>query len=287
MLTSFYSKIVSLVDNIRQISKEHAPNILSETTTTATPEPLVLIPLGDGEPSPASSTLYKDTLFSASFGPWSSLGCLRRCLSRRETFMVPTIIHQAIRFSPYALGNTVVLPVSRPSLDTATSLFSLFARSANVFYPVLEPAKLDEILSQCYATERDDAQGYTREFFYLVLAIGSHICKRNEVVLAAEADFYFRAATAAMSTNSEHYSRKENIFLFQRTLLICIYLLLSPGSGDIWRHLGFAIRLFFDLSHRPSMEVDEFHDILCTLTRTLYCLERYEKYFYGADLSAC
>ncbi|RSL45782.1 hypothetical protein CEP54_014130 [Fusarium duplospermum] len=166
------------------------------------------------------------------------------------------------------------LPAAPPPMPTAMSLFRLFARSANVFYPILQPAMLDEILTQCYTNDGRYLQSDTRVFFFLVLAVSSCIGQVSQANASTEAEGYFRSAVSEMSTACNHASRAENIALLQRTLLICLYLLLSPGSGDVWRHIGFAIRHFFDLAHRPSMEEDEFHDILCTLTRTLYCLER-------------
>ncbi|RSL88335.1 hypothetical protein CDV31_016077 [Fusarium ambrosium] len=102
---------------------------------------------------------------------------------------------------------------------------------------------LDEILAQCYANDGRYLKSDTRVFFFLVLAVSSRIGQVSQANLSSQAEAYFRSAVSDIR------------------------------SGDVWRHLGFAIRHFFDLAHRPSMEEDEFHDILCTLTRTLYCLE--------------
>ncbi|KAM5350416.1 hypothetical protein ACJ41O_006921 [Fusarium nematophilum] len=151
--------------------------------------------------------------------------------------------------------------------------FHLFSRSANAFFPILEPDSLGTVVSQAYADENSGSEG-SHTIFYLVLAIGSSIAKRNEPVLGSWAESFFHKATAHLDTTCDHSSRPFNILVLQRTLLICVYLLISPSSGDIWRHLGFAIRLFFDLSHRPSEDEDKHHSLFCTLTRTLYCLER-------------
>ncbi|RTE74945.1 hypothetical protein BHE90_010628 [Fusarium euwallaceae] len=102
---------------------------------------------------------------------------------------------------------------------------------------------LDEILAQCCANDGRYLKSDTRVFFFLVLAVSSRIGQVGQVNLSSQAEAYFRSAVSDIR------------------------------SGDVWRHLGFAIRHFFDLAHRPSMEEDEFHDILYTLTRTLYCLE--------------
>jgi hypothetical protein len=229
--------------------------------------------LNKGKLETTSAVLSKhtSTLF---FGRWTFPGCLRSFLRQKEAYVLPKDIHRANYFSTYLLEGSGSLPAVPPPMSTAISLFQLFTRSANVFYPILQPAKLDEILAQCYANNDRYVKTDTREFFFLVLAVSSRIGQVGQANPSTQAEGYFRSAISEMSTTCNHASRAENIALLQRTLLICLYLLLSPGSGDVWRHLGFAIRHFFDLAHRPSMEEDEFHDILCTLTRTLYCLER-------------
>lgn len=147
-------------------------------------------------------------------------------------------------------------------------------RTTNVFYKILDQSHLDHLMSDCYTTVAGAQRDQGHDMLYLVLAIAAHVGKRSDPRLAGHSDVYYTKATADMGTICDHASRDANIVLLQRTLLVCVYLLLSPGSGDIWRHLGFAIRHFLDLAHRPSLEEDKYHDIMCTLTRTLYALER-------------
>ncbi|UPL02929.1 hypothetical protein LCI18_013863 [Fusarium solani-melongenae] len=262
-------RIGFLVDKIKQLSKEALSESHSENPKQTLPDPTVVVHLTKGSPSAVLSK-HTSSLF---FGRWSSLGCLRSFLRQKEAYVLPKDVHRANCLSPYLVQGSSSLPAATPPMSMAISLFQLFARSANVFYPVLQPAKLDEILAQCYANDDGCLQSDTRQFFFLVLAVSSRIGQVGQANPSSQAEGYFRSAVSEMSTTCNHASRAENVALLQRTLLICLYLLLSPGSGDVWRHLGFAIRHFFDLAHRPSMEEDEFHDILCTLTRTLYCLE--------------
>lgn len=228
---------------------------------------VVLLPLKTGALQP---TLEQTALF----GPWSSLGLLRRTISQRAAFNIPQILGQANHLSTHTLDPEILADVALPPISTATSLCQLFARTTNVFYRVLDQASLDDVLSHCYSQGKKGFHDHALEILYLVLAIASLIGKRSDPRFAAQAESYFVKATSAMSMTCDHSSRDANIMLLQRTLLICIYILLKPGAGDIWRHLGFAIRHFLDLAHRPSMEEDKYHDTLCTLTRTLYSLER-------------
>jgi hypothetical protein len=223
-------------------------------------------------PSPYQAEFNPVTSF---FGPWSSLGLLTTLIRRKPLLNSTQRIQAAPEMAdPVSLG-VMVPQIDRPPISVASALFGLFSISANAFFPILDPSSLGQVISQCYDTDPGSRFGHAQELFYLILAISTVIAKRNEPVLAAWSNAYFDKATILLDTNCDHSSRHANISLLQRTLLICVYLLLSPKSGDIWRHLGFAIRLFFDLSHRPSMDEDEDDSLFCTLTRTLYCLERY------------
>jgi hypothetical protein len=100
--------------------------------------------------------------------------------------------------------------------------------------------------------------------------------KHPELGLPLGPDIYFQKATRHLQRSRHSWSSREQLRAFQKSLLTCIYLLSSPSSGDIWRNLGFAIRLFLDLSHRPAENDDIDDELLCMLTRTLYSLEWYD-----------
>lgn len=168
-----------------------------------------------------------------------------------------------------------------PPIAVATRLFDIFARSVNVFFPVVENSSLETILHIAYNSDDVVVEGchdQNRQLFFTILAIASLVAKRSDPNLPFLGSQYFNQAIRHFDDAScNHASKASQIFIFQRTLLISLYLLLSPSAGDIWRNLGFAIRLFFDLSHRSFVEGDEELQLFHMLTRTLYCLERYDE----------
>ena len=209
------------------------------------------------------------------FGPWSSPACLRSHLCHEKTANIPRTLGAAAGLAGHSSNVEILCDTTLPPIALATSLFRIFSRSVNIFFPILKQTVLDEILSKIYENNGKGPPSPAYELFYLVIAIAALISKRNDAYLAARACSWFGQATSSMDTYCDHSSLLENIVLLQETLLICIFLLFSPESGDLWRYLGSAIRHLFDLSHRPWVEAEEHRELLCTLTRTLYYLERY------------
>ncbi|CAI6094689.1 unnamed protein product [Clonostachys chloroleuca] len=160
-----------------------------------------------------------------------------------------------------------------PDISIATRLFAVFSRSVHVWYPIMKDESLRSLLLCCNTEALDPCLDQKQELFYLVLAISSLLTKRAEPSMSFTPAAYFNTAISNADTNCDHSSGPSTLHMMQRSLLICIYLLLSPGSGDIWRNLGFAIRLHFDMSHGRSenMYLDEGHHTM--LARTLYCIE--------------
>lgn len=165
---------------------------------------------------------------------------------------------------------------NHPPYSLALRLFEIFSKSINIFFPVLEQTSLESLLNSTYnmneSTQTSTKHEY--ELFYLVLAVSSFLSKRHDPGLGWLGEMWFKQATFDLDPLNNHSSKQSQLFLFQRTILISIYLLLSPKSGDIWRNLGFAIRIFFDLAHRSSMDGERDQHLFLILTRTLYCLER-------------
>jgi Fungal specific transcription factor domain len=173
-------------------------------------------------------------------------------------------------------SSTSTAQVSRPDISTALRLFAVFYRSVHVWYPVMNDDSLQGLLSYCNTEPLDSALDHNQELFYLILAISSQLTKRVEHVVNFTPAAYFAKATSHANTSCDHSSGSSTLHMMQRSLLICIYLLLSPGGGDVWRNLGFAIRLYFDMSHGRFENInglDEGH--LAMLARTLYCIEGY------------
>ncbi|KXH38219.1 hypothetical protein CSAL01_08777 [Colletotrichum salicis] len=143
----------------------------------------------------------------------------------------------------------------------ATPLFILFSRSINTFFPTLEPQTLTHILNTHYHNHAPSHNTTNTPIFNFIIALGALITSKSTPSFLPLAESHFQNVTPSLPTTCAHASRAENLALLQRTLLICVYTLLEPSAGDVWRHLGFAIRLFLDLSHRPSMEEDEDHAV--------------------------
>ncbi|OIW25533.1 hypothetical protein CONLIGDRAFT_497913 [Coniochaeta ligniaria NRRL 30616] len=162
--------------------------------------------------------------------------------------------------------------IEPPPKEVALSLFGLFSRSINTFYPTIKDEQLEHIMAAPY-DRNGSLTGHDQELFYLVLAISSQLAMGSDQSLVLNTQAYLRKATSLMERSRHSWLHVNQLFLLQRTLLISIYILLSPGSGDIWRNLGFAIRMYFDLAHRP-LETDDMDDgLMHMLCRTVYCIE--------------
>ncbi|KAF4471294.1 neutral amino acid permease [Fusarium albosuccineum] len=209
---------------------------------------------------------YAKTAF---YGPWSLPGCLRALLKTTPDWDIPPSLREANKSSNRISLGLSAAHADLPSPSVTQSLIQLFCQSVNTFFPILDKTSLTELASRSY----DENANNAAEIFYLTRGIACLVAKRSEPMLASWGRSFFETAISHFDTTCDHSSRSINVKLLQRTLLICVYLLLDPEAGDIWRHLGFAIHLFLDLSHRPSDDEDEDHQLFCTLTRTLYCLE--------------
>lgn len=281
----FNRRIHSLLEQIRHKASTSlpAPTLRTKDEHVKRRTMGVLLPVRPGPQEELlcgdSQRKYGDSLFGTS----SAFGCLRDLLQKRP-FTIPETLRTATKWNCH-----IVSPMRLPwngeiAKTLAEGLFQLFNRSANAFFPVLESSTLDRILNGFFDFSRSK-QSTDAELFYLVVAIASSVGTKSDPSLVVWADSSFAKAIEVLHTDCDHSSRASNVLLFERTLLICIYLLLNPQAGDIWRHLGFAIRHYLDLSHRPSTEeLDEGHDWFCTLTRTLYCLERYATKFSSLHL---
>ncbi|KAF4489664.1 putative transcriptional regulatory protein [Colletotrichum fructicola Nara gc5] len=275
-------RIHSLLEQIRHkaSTSSPAPTIRTNEERVKRRTTGVLLPVRSGPQEELlcgdSQRKYSDTFF----GTWSAFGCLRHLLQKRP-FTIPETLRTANKWNCH-----IVSPMRSPwngdiTKALAEGLFQLFNRSVNAFFPVLESSTLDRILTGFFDFSRSQPSTDT-ELFYLVLAIASSVGTKSDPRLVVWAESSFAKAIEVLHTDCDHGSPPSNVLLFERTLLICIYLLLNPQAGDIWRHLGFAIRHYLDLSHRPSTEeLDEGHGWFCTLTRTLYCLESQVSIAFG------
>jgi hypothetical protein len=158
-----------------------------------------------------------------------------------------------------------------PPQSALSALLRFFSGSINLFYPTVKDDQLNSLTAS--GSHQSDMTDQDQDIFFLILAISSKLVKAPAYVPPFASHVYFHKATYHPAKTRESWLQLDPLLLLQRQLLICIYLILSPASGDIWRNLGFAIRLYFDLSHRPSENDDTDEELMIMLFRTLYCLE--------------
>lgn len=240
--------------------------LISRTPTTA---PAVRSSRDNSETVPDAAG--PDRIF---FGVTSHLASICSVFNP-ATVLAPETREGQLCAAKYFGSSTSTLPVGCPDESTASRLFAVFYGSVHMWYPVMDDETLQKLLSRCHMEAEVSPLTADLELSYLILAISRQLTKKSEPQLDFTAATYFQKATADVDTSCDHSSGSETIHMMQRSLLICIYLLLSPGQGDIWRNLGFAIRLYFDMSHgrfENLNSLDEGH--LTMLARTLYCIER-------------
>lgn len=234
----------------------------------------IFLPLPKTSPTSTPLELNDKThcLDSAYFGPSSALSALNTTIlitsewSDDDDNNVDFIGDNATCFdnSIAAQGIEAVLP----PLSSATALVKLFTQSVNIFYPTIHSQALDEMHLAAYNFPASFANSPEERIFNLVIAIALQLTQQDDTTVDFTPAAYFRKATYG------HSSSTSQVLLLQENLLICIYLLLSPGSGDIWRILGLSVRVYFDMTHRPSDNEDPDQQLAVVLSRTLYCLER-------------
>lgn len=224
------------------------------------------------EPKSSLRTTNQDYIF---FGVLSHLASI-------SSIMLPLSEHTPATFGREHSARSIpdsspsTFQVNCPDISTALRLFAVFSRSVHVWYPVMNDDSLQDLLSCCYTETLDSYLDHKQELFYLILAISSQLTKRAEPCVGFTPAAYFDKAVSHVDTSCDHSSGSSTLHMMQRSLLICIYLLLSPSGGDIWRNLGFAIRLYFDMSHGRSENINDLDEgRLAMLARTLYCIEGY------------
>ncbi|KAF2798705.1 hypothetical protein K505DRAFT_96146 [Melanomma pulvis-pyrius CBS 109.77] len=207
------------------------------------------------------------------FGPASAFVWLEHALSFNPESVPPPHNYEEwkTQLSLSLIPHFSDLPL--PPRSVSTALFALFARSMNVFYPTVSDPYMDTLIINAYSNQESPMATHEEDIFYLILAIGSKLSMKSDPGLALGPQVYFHKATYHPERSRDGWLHLDQLLLLQRNLLICTYLLLSPAAGDIWRNLGFAIRLYFDLSHRPSTNDDMNEGLMCMLFRTLYTLE--------------
>lgn len=227
--------------------------------------------VGEGSTEFLEDINYSEIQEHLFFGQCSPLASSRLALHSCTIQYQFHELHQNIPPLQLTLPSAVTEP---PPIAVASVLFRVFSYSVNVFYPTIKENHLATILETVYQPGHV-APGQDWDIFYLIIAIGSYLSRKTGMEMAIAPHVYFQKAISHLEQSRHSWIGQHQLLLLQRTILICIFLLLSPVSGDIWRNLGFAIRFYFDLSHRPSEHDGMDEELMQMLTRTLYCLERY------------
>lgn len=224
------------------------------------------------KPKPSIRTAHPDYIFLGTSSHLASINSVMLPLAEYAS----TISQRELAVRSIPDSTTSTIQVKPPDISTTLRLFAVFRRSVHVWYPVMDDKYLQSLLSDYHTETFESCLDNHGELFYLVLAISSQLMKRTEPWIGVTPAAYFDKATSFVDTNCDHSSGSSTLHLMRRSLLICVYLLLSPGGGDIWRNLGFAIRLYFDMSHGRSENIEDLDEgQLAMLARTLYCIEGY------------
>lgn len=222
----------------------------------------------------------QSTMETCFFGSSSSLMHLEYALSKHSQSL-PTLQNPEDQaFFAYDPTISDYPDPKSPPQSLSAALFTLFSKSVNLFYPTVKEPQISRLLeyssNQVEAVDEHDYEhDYDHDIFYLIMAIATQLTRKWVHGQVYSPHVYFHKATHYPERSRKRWLQLDSLLLLQRHLLICIYLLFSPDSGDIWRNLGFAIRLYFDLSHRPTEHDNMDEELMTMLFRTLYSLERY------------
>ncbi|KAI1867245.1 uncharacterized protein JN550_007297 [Neoarthrinium moseri] len=207
------------------------------------------------------------------YGRSSSLSYLLRGLTTKSESMLTLPAQGPLAWQAQPPELQTPSEPAVPPVAVTSALSHVFTSSVNVFYPTLKGPHLDRIMSNLYRDQINRRGTWDRGLGYLVLAIGSKLGAGANIGITHTPEIYYAKALQLLQGRRHNWRALDQLSLLQRTLLICLYLLLDPASGDIWRYLGFAIRIYFDLSHRPAEDDDMDEELLSMLSKTLYCLE--------------
>ncbi|KAK6085182.1 hypothetical protein SCUP515_01000 [Seiridium cupressi] len=166
-------------------------------------------------------------------------------------------LDQAIKGSSHTSHSVIHIEDGFPSASVTNELFDLYARSAHLFFPVLETKMLNHLASTCDGS-CEEAQKNSHEFCYLILAIASLIGKRNEPLLAVQAYAWFQKAELM----------KEETGSLEEHISICSYLI-SFKKLHIYESVLSSDRDSEHISSTQSRTAFEYQDHQNSLDRWL------------------
>jgi len=157
-----------------------------------------------------------------------------------------------------------------PPKATTTMLLEVFNHSVNVIYHIIDEAVLSDIFKGVYEGATTIGP-FDEQALYLVIAIALQVLSKGDPSLSATSLAYFRQSTVNSRTGSLELKRY-SLQSLRSTLLVCIYVLLRPQAGDIWRLVAFASRVCFDIGNMSKRDQAE-HRAYFLMYQTLHCID--------------
>ncbi len=209
------------------------------------------------------------------FGPTSVFAQLLRVKSPVGILKEVTLsggkqtLYPATQICDYLILKNVALPPK----SAASALLLVFHHSINTFYTVFGLEQINQIRDAIYDSSRIGQIGtWETPTIYLIFAISLQLISKGDphMAAAAAAGAFFHEAVREWETSVEPYGTAT----IRIVILVCIYVLLNPSAGDVWRLLGFVSRICLELANdddnSDTGKEREEHSILY---RTVYCLE--------------
>jgi hypothetical protein len=175
-----------------------------------------------------------------------------------------SLVQQQDRQSPSLPSHAI--PSSGPiTIDLRRYLLQVFLDSIHRIYPILDPSL--PWLSPETTVDFDPPP--TQAFILqVVCGIACHCDDLHSSILVPLAS----AAHARALHHIEQATAEQSISTLQVAILLVLYTLFDPTSGNISQQLGFAVRLAIDLAGSDS---DEQPVLLSRLYTIIYCLENH------------
>jgi hypothetical protein len=159
-----------------------------------------------------------------------------------------------------------------PPPHVAFPLISIFYQSINIFYPVFTSGSLENLYTAFTNSPQVDSDSGNLYTLYLAFAISMHLLCKADRRMAGKSTGYFRQAVREWQSSS----KMKRTSTVRVGILLCIYILMNPSAGDVWRMVGFVCRICLDLTNLKidnQMHEERYESAL--LYRTSYCLEWY------------
>lgn len=212
---------------------------------------------------------HQSTVFFGVTSTISQLAELRCCT---------TLSEKDFRFSPKSTSDSLKLLQKltiqhRPTLPpqaTTMALLSVFSNSINVICRVISIEALQQTCAYIYAGN-DCTDVFELQTLHLVLAISLQLLSKRDHSLSNTAQAYFHEV-ASDSGRISSLLQRNSLRSLRVAILLCIYVLLRPNSGDIWRLVGFASRLCLGMINTPRSNKSE-KETFELLYQTLLCID--------------